>query len=131
MHPLVAGFLRRTAVGSVVIAVGVPMLQNQVFALAQSTGPALSVTGDISGLSTEHLGRLVLTVHNDGDATTVVHHLTTTVPMPVRGCQLSVAPWTGTMTVAAGGTATQALVVRLSGSRCAGAHWSLEYAVTA
>lgn len=130
MHPIVASFVRRTVVGSVVIAVAVPMLQHQVFALAQSHGPALSVTGDVTGLSTGQLGRLALTVHNEGDAPAAVRRITTSVREQRTGCTLSVAPWSGAMDVPAGGAVTRDVVVRISGHRCAGARWTLEYAAT-
>ena len=133
MHPVVAAFFRRTTVGAVVIAVAVPMVQNQVVALAQvdAGGPALSVHGDVSGLSVGQLGRLVLTVRNDGDAPTTVRHLTTVVRQQIQGCTLSVAPWSGAMDLPAGGAGTQAVAVRVSGRGCDGGKWALDYTASA
>ena len=133
MHRLVAAFLCRTTVGAVVIAVAVPMIQNQVLVLAhvEVRGPALSVRGDVSGLSAGHLGRLVLTVRNDGDAPTTVRHLTTVVRQQIEGCSLTVAPWSGVMELAAGGASSQAVVVRVSGRGCDGSRWALDYTASA
>ena len=133
MHPVLVGFLRRTTIGVAVIAVAVPLCQNRVLALAQTRteGPALSVTGDVAELSPGRVGRLVLTVHNDGDALAVVHRLATSVRAQVPGCTIVVPPWTGTLDVAAGGTVTQAVAVHVSGSRCSAARWTLDYTATA
>lgn len=133
MHPVVAAFVRRTTLGAVVIVVAVPMIQNHVVALAQVDlrGPALSVRGDVRGLSVGQLGRLVLTVRNDGDAPTTVRHLTTFVRQQREGCSLSVAPWSGVMELAAGGAGSQAVAVRVSGRRCEGVKWALDYTASA
>lgn len=133
VHSVLVGFLRRTTIGVAVIAVGVPLCQNQVLTLAQTReeGPALSVTGDVADLSPGRVGRLVLTVHNDGDVQAVVRRLTTTVRAQAPGCTIVVRPWTGRLDVAAGGAASQAVAVHVSGSRCSAASWTLDYTATA
>ncbi len=131
MHPLVAQFVSRTVIGLVVILVGVPYLQNRTLVLSTSAGPVLTVTGDVSGLVPGELGELLLTVHNDGGASTVVRHLSAVPAKQVSGCTISVASWAGEVHVPAGGATTQPLVVRLSGARCGGASWALSYAATA
>jgi hypothetical protein len=132
MRRVLLAFARRTAVGLVLIGVGVPMLQGQVLNLAQAraAGPELSVTGDVTGLSPDHPGRLVLTVHNAGDTAAVVHRLSTSVRSANSGCTLTVAPWRGTLAVPAGGAASQAVAVQVAGARCGGAHWTLDYSAT-
>ena len=132
MHPVLLAFARRTAVGLVLIGVGVPAVQGQVLNLAQAraAGPELTVTGGVTGLSPDRPGQLVLTVHNSGDAEAVVRHLTTTVRSQTAGCTLTVAAWAGSMTVPAAGSGSQAVAVQVTGGRCSGARWDLDYSAT-
>ena len=125
-------FVRRTAAGAVLIVVGVPMLQNQVVSLSQAndSGPVLTVTGNVTGLEPGRPGRLLLTVHNSGDAAAVISHLRTDVANASLGCTLTVRPWSGTADIAAGGSVEEAVAVVAEGSRCAGAAWSLRYTVS-
>ncbi len=131
MNPLLSRFLRQAVGGLAVIAIGVPLVQNQMLVLSTSEGPALSVSGDISGLSPDRPGRLLLTVRNDGGAATVVGHLSAVPEKQVAGCTIAIAPWAGRLPVAAGGSAEQTLTVRVSGPRCGGVSWALTYTATA
>jgi hypothetical protein len=129
---LLVDVLRRTAVGSALICLGVPMLQGQVMTLSQErrAGPELHVTGDVTGLEPGHPGSLLLTVANDGDVAATIHQITTAVMSSVGGCSLSVATWRGTANVAAGGAVTRSVTVRVVGPRCVGASWKLAYNVS-
>lgn len=108
------------------------MLQSQwqVLSLEHGTGPALSVTGDVSGLTPDRPGRLELRVANDGDATATIHQVTTAVTSSVTDCSLSVATWRGTAQVAAGGAVSRVVTVRVVGPGCVGASWKLAYTVS-
>lgn len=114
------------------IVVGVPMLQNQVVSLSQAndSGPVLTVTGNVTGLQPGHAGRLLLTVHNSGDAAAVIRHVWTEVATTPKGCTLTVRPWSGTADIAAGGSVDEAVAVLAVGPHCSGASWSLRYTVS-
>ncbi|MEO6204049.1 MAG: hypothetical protein ABIO67_01505 [Mycobacteriales bacterium] len=132
MKQVVLAFLRRTAVGAVLICLGVPLLQNQVInvAQAQRSGPVLSVAGDVTGLEPGKPGRLVFTVRNDGDAAAAIQRMTTAVITTAVGCSLSVDTWTGSLEVPAGGQVRGEVTVRIRGARCDGAQWDLDYKVS-
>ena len=130
MHPVAKRYLSRTALGLVALGAGVPLLQSQPFMLSTAEQPVIRVSGDIAGLTPGKPGRLVLTVHNDSGTVAEVHHLSAVPAAQVPGCDIAVRPWAGEMAVPARGTGKRALQVTVTGAKCSGATWQLNYSAT-